>query len=238
MNGPQAPAYGRGPLMANDQHTTDTHFSPIEVKLSRTQTPIPVVETIHLHSIYNPNKEAEGLIQKHEETLTQSNRILVLGLGFGYHVWALESFMGKHHNAWEIVVVEPDPKMVELFNENAPVEFSQNVKVVTNTNIAGFYDNLELVRFMATKPTLLAHPASFNLREVFFKNFMSFQASNRIADVAQKIENSNLRNHLLTLGMGHDDFDHEVSMHLQSGPLNQQDYLLGAFFELTSGVKA
>ena len=71
--------------------------SKIEVKKSKVETPVPVVDGIHLHSIYNPAKEAETFIGKYNENLSKQNSVLVLGLGFGYHVWQLESELRKHH---------------------------------------------------------------------------------------------------------------------------------------------
>ena len=40
------------------------HIENYEIKTSRTEQKIPVVNGVHLHSIYNPFKEAEALIEQ------------------------------------------------------------------------------------------------------------------------------------------------------------------------------
>lgn len=225
--------------MANNQTNDSLPFhAPIDIKMSRVDTPVPVVEGIHLHSIYNPVKEAEGLIQKFETQLQSQNRVLVLGLGFGYHVWCLEALLGRIHENWKIIIIEPDPRLRDEFNRLMPVELSAHTRIVSCNQVAEYYDDMDLVHFMASKPLVMAHPATFNLRETFFKNFMSFQASNNISDVASKVSDQEMRNHILALGERTADFDEELAQRLQGNKLSAHDYLLGAFAELTAGVQA
>lgn len=225
--------------MAKNQSNDSLPFNTqIDVKISRVDTPVPVIEGIHLHSIYNPTKEAEGFVQKYEAQLQTQNRVLVLGLGFGYHVWCLEALLGRMHDDWKIIIIEPDPRLRDEFNRLMPVELSARTRIVSCNNVSQYYDDMDLVHFMASKPLVMAHPATFNLRETFFKNFMSFQASNNIADVASKVSDVALRNHLLALGESTGDFDEELKRRLQGNKLSTQDFLLGAFAEMTAGVQA
>ncbi|MEI8346869.1 MAG: hypothetical protein WCG27_05350, partial [Pseudomonadota bacterium] len=60
--------------------------STFEIKYSKTNHPIPVINGVHLHSVYNPIKEAETFISKQEKILKEKNHILFLGLGFGHHI--------------------------------------------------------------------------------------------------------------------------------------------------------
>tara|TARA_R110000868_G_scaffold97619_7_gene268605 strand:- start:986 stop:1666 length:681 start_codon:yes stop_codon:yes gene_type:complete len=211
--------------------------SPIEVKLSKSNTPVPVVDGIHLHSIYNPSKEAVGLIAKYEEAIAKQNKILVLGLGFGYHVWQLESILGRLHKNFEVIVIEPDIRMYDSFKKHAPVEFSNKTRIVSANTISEFYDDINLVKFMAGKPLVVPHAASFNLREDFFKKFMSFNASNELSDVVSKVHDVNLRNYLLSLGEPSDDFDTAISRKSGHQKLAHQDHFLNLFKELTSGAR-
>ena len=50
---------------------------------------VPVVDQIYLHSVYDPIKEADDYVQTHEEDLKKNPTVLMLGLGFGYHIFQI-----------------------------------------------------------------------------------------------------------------------------------------------------
>ncbi|PIP90996.1 MAG: hypothetical protein COW01_15170 [Bdellovibrionales bacterium CG12_big_fil_rev_8_21_14_0_65_38_15] len=209
--------------------------SKIEVKKSKVETPVPVVDGIHLHSIYNPAKEAETFIGKYNENLSKQNSVLVLGLGFGYHVWQLESELRKHHQTWNIYVIEPNTQMTEEFKKFRPVEFSSNTRVISGENVSDYYDDINLVKFMASKPLVIPHAASFNLSEGFFKNFMSYQASTKLEDVSRKLEDTNLGKYLLSLGEPDEDITNVLRQLNLKKYLNANDHFLSFFNSVTSG---
>ena len=234
------------PMAIDKTICTPLNFlSPIEVKLSKSNTSVPVVDGIHLHSIYNPSKEAVGLIAKYEEALKSQSKILVLGLGFGYQVGvACGASRCDQVNAdgrSRCAVVGRgklvNVRMHEAFKKHAPVEFSNRTRIVSENSISEFYDDIKLVRFMAAKPLLIPHAASFNLREDFFKKFMSFNASNELSDVVSKVHDVNLRNYLLSLGEPTDDFDTAISRGKSQANLAHQDHFINLFKELTSGAR-
>ncbi len=219
---------------------TATHkpdISKIEIKKSKVDTPVPVVEGIHLHSIYNPAKEAESLIGKYRDSLETQNNVLVLGLGFGYHVWQLESELRKHQQSWQLFVIEPNTKMTAEFQKFKPVEFSSNTRVISGDDVADFYDDIALVKFMASKPLVIPHPSSFNLNESFFKEFMSFQASTRLDVVASKVEDNDLRKYLASLGDVNDDISNVLQELTFKQNLNSNDHFLSFFHSLTTGTE-
>ena len=92
--------------VSKDQH--------IKIKLSKSGHKIPIINQIHLHSAYNPIKEAETIFKKNEEQIKSNANLLVLGLGFGYHVIEfarnLRSIYGED---FKIFVLEPG---VEIYN--------------------------------------------------------------------------------------------------------------------------
>ncbi len=218
---------------------TATHkpdISKIEIKKSKVDTPVPVVEGIHLHSIYNPAKEAETLIGKYSEALEGQRNILVLGLGFGYHVWQLESELRKHHDKWNVIVIEPNVRMTEEFLKFKPVEFSTNTRVISGDDVSEYYDDINLVKFMASKPLVIPHAASFNLNNNFYKDFMSFEASTRVDRVASKIEDANLRKYLLSLDEPSEDLTKVLNELSRKQNLNSYDHFLNLFNSLTTGT--
>ena len=83
-----------------------------EVKNSRTDQKVPVVNGVHLHSIYNPFKEAQALVEKYADQLTHKNEVLILGLGFAYHVNEIINYMTRvHGDNFRIVIVEPNAQI-------------------------------------------------------------------------------------------------------------------------------
>ena len=64
----------------------DERNSTISLEVARNGSPVPTINGIYLHSIYDPEKEADAFVETYERQLTQKNHVLILGLGFGYHV--------------------------------------------------------------------------------------------------------------------------------------------------------
>lgn len=61
---------------------------------------------VNLHSSINPWKEAESLVER--VSVKESETIVVLGLGLGYHVLALLPRLESHHR---LIIVEKEPEV-------------------------------------------------------------------------------------------------------------------------------
>lgn len=147
-----------------------------EVKTSRTEQKVPVVNGVHLHSIYNPYKEAETLVDGHLETLKNKNEVLILGLGFAYHVNAvIEKLQQIHGDNFKIIVVEPN---VQVYEDCIAFDLlnKKNVLVYSGYNSKELYSDLDLVHFLLKKPAIIAHPPTFNLYQLYFKGILTFEA--------------------------------------------------------------
>ena len=167
------------------------------VKYSKSEQPIPVINGVHLHSIYNPEREATGFVSSQLENLKTAKNILIFGLGFGYHISHIEEKMKSFHPAgYNIFVIEPNTEIVQKWRELAPTQFSEHVKVVSYNSIKEFYQDRELVEFMSTRPAVVPHPASFQLSMTFFKDFMSYCYPKKIDDSAFFVESETFRNYL------------------------------------------
>jgi hypothetical protein len=151
----------------------------IEVKEARNGLPIPVINGIHLHSIYNPTKEAETFATSHEEHLMRNSNILVLGLGFGYHIHELDLVLKKYHNNRKIIVIEPNEELVKLFNSRFEYDTGR-VLIKTGEDISSYYKNEDVVNFLIQRPYIIKHDTSFNLQLNFYKAFLSYTAPTRI----------------------------------------------------------
>lgn len=208
-------------------------ISSYEVKTSRTNQKVPVVNGVHLHSIYNPFKEAETLISSQIETLKQKNELLILGLGFGYHVnYAIEKMIEFHGNNFRIVVIEPNTQVHkdcvdgELLNK-------KNVLVYSGYTSQELYSDLDLVHFLLRKPGMIAHPASFNLYQYYFKNILTFKAPETIEEIlnfTQVQEVKDYLKHFDTLST----FNQALYNNLpQQNTFTEMDFLAMALVEMT-----
>lgn len=167
------------------------------VKTSKSEQPIPVINGVHLHSIYNPEREASGFVTSQIENLKSSNHILIFGLGFGYHISQIEEKMkALHPKDYTIFVVEPNVDIVKKWHELKPTSFSEKVHVVSHETIKDFYKDYSLVDFMSSRPAVIPHPASFQLNMAFFKDFMSYCYPKTIDESAYFIESESFRNYL------------------------------------------
>ena len=158
-----------------------------EVKTSRTEQKVPVVNGVHLHSIYNPFKEAENLVSAQLENLTNKREVLILGLGFAYHVNAVIEKLEKFHgDNFKIIVIEPNIKVhedcvgLDLLNK-------KNVTIYSGYDSKELYSDIELVHFLLRKPAIIAHPPSFNLYQDYFKSILTFEAPTTISGIMEFI---------------------------------------------------
>ena len=147
----------------------------IELKQSRSGKTVPVVGGIYLHSIYNPEKEAQAFASNYENSIKSKSHILMLGLGFGYHVEEVAKLAAKYHETFKIVVLEPNQKLVQAHNEAGGFDDSR-IEVINASRPTEVFENYEFIMFLSQKPAILRHESSFNLSKAFFKEFLTFKA--------------------------------------------------------------
>jgi hypothetical protein len=210
-------------------------ISSYEVKTSRTEQKVPVVNGVHLHSIYNPFKEAETLIDSHIEILKTKNEVLILGLGFAYHVnYIIEKLTEFHGSNYKIVVIEPAPQVHQDCLEFGLLN-KKNVLVYSGFTSNELYSDIELVNFLLKKPAMIAHPPSFNLYQYYFKTFLTFEAPIQIEEIIKFTEVQEVKKYLQS-------FDKLMSFEdaiYQGLPLKKNftsmDFLAMAMVEMTKG---
>lgn len=169
----------------------------VEIKVSKTDLPVPVINHVHLHSIYNPEREAEGFISANEAVFARSSKVLVFGLGFGYHLTKLEQRLKTlYPDKYQIFVVEPNLDLYEKWKSMRPTMLSPRVKVVCHQSVKEFYKDLELVEFMSEKPAILPHQASFQLNENFYRTFMSYHYPSTIVESLNFVQSEDFREYL------------------------------------------
>ncbi|MBC7714115.1 MAG: hypothetical protein H7177_12300 [Rhizobacter sp.] len=214
-------------------------ISSYEVKTSRTEQKVPVVNGVHLHSIYNPFKEAENLINSSLDSLKGKNEVLILGLGFGYHVnFAIEKLTELYGNNFKIIVIEPNHQVhqdclnLDLLNK-------KNVLVYSGFTAQELYRDLDLIHFLLRKPAMIAHPASFNLYQMYFKTFLTFEAPTQMDDISKLTEVREVKNYLKNFEPKSTFTESFYNQLPQKEEFNTMDFLAMALVEMTkrSGEK-
>lgn len=212
------------------------HLLEVEIKNSKTDLPVPVINSVHLHSIYNPEREAESFITANERLIEKSPQILIFGLGFGYHLSSLDQKLKElYPKGYTVYCIEPNGNLVEKWRSLRPSTLSENISVLNYQEIKEYYQDISLVNFLSNKPTIIPHPASFQLNESFFKSFMSFHYPTTIKESLAFIEDPTLRDYLSIDGI-HETTDEFFSRINKKGFLQGRDFLTLALAEMTSSL--
>lgn len=215
---------------------TKAQTDELQIKTSKTGQEVAVLNGVHLHSIYDPEKEAREFISKHSEILSKKNSALVLGLGLGFHVKEIiNKFEEVHGSHYHISVIEPSEKIYQAALTKCPYLNSTNIRVYCDDSIERLYENVELVEFLIHKPAVIGHPASFNLWKKFFSGFLSYKAPEKITQVMANIENHEIVEYLNDLPVN--DSLQQLLQHIKKDKarLDQKwDFFFLALDKLTS----
>lgn len=162
----------------------------IQIKYSKNKLAVPVVNNTYLHSSFNPIKEAESFIENHLTTLKEKNKILVLGLGFGYHIDQIIHHLNNFHSTYQIVVIEPNKQIVNGVKGFRP-ELLSKITVLSPSSPEELYESEIFVQFLMSKPGMISHPTSLNLNLDFFNRFLSYKADQSLASVINRLSAAN-----------------------------------------------
>lgn len=228
-----------------------TNTEGLQIKSSRSGHPVPSVNGVLLHSIYNPIKESESLLEKHRTQLQQKTSFLILGLGFGYHINAIHQYASKFTKSEDlnICVLEPNQDLIKAFFEYLPdkegsPDFSQNpvprenkYRIFAANNIRQLYSNKDFLDFLTLRPSLIPHPASFNLHQNYFKEFLSYESTNKIQDIAMDVSNTKAKAYLESQGGDTEFTDFITQLKLKNNNLSKEDYLFLALDRCARGIE-
>lgn len=200
----------------------------IEIKESKTGHPVPVINGVHLHSSYNPTKEAEAFVEKYNEQLESCKYALVLGLGFAYHIDRILYQMRKHWGEeFRIVVIDPTAEIEASLKSCRNIDYGPNVSIYSGLDVSLLYSKREIVDFLAMRPTVIAHTASFNLFNGYYKSFMSFQSKVDLFSIAQNVQNPEFKKYLLE-NHNTNYFEFVNKVNSKSSDWNKWDFLVMA----------
>lgn len=167
-----------------------------EIETTKYGLKIPVVNGIHLHSIYNPEKEAKDLIKENLSMLSQKKAVLVFGLGFGYHLKELVAYFKNHWGKdFLIAVIEPLNQTVSEC-ETLGLLPPENVLIFSGMETGELYSNPSFANFLLKKPGILPHPPSLSFYNDYFKELMLQRAGKNLKETLELIENTEVRKYL------------------------------------------
>lgn len=209
-----------------------------ELQTSRNGLPVPVINGIYLHSIYNPVKEAQALIQNFENSLKNKNVVLVLGLGFGYHIEEAFKVLQSNHESFQIIVLESNSELVNDFIAHNQ-DLDERIQIISTESAAQLFESWDFVQFLMAKPCIIKHDASFTLQKKYFTDFLAHQASKKTRtfsnllnvhaqDSLKNTENILAREDANTLG------DIVEGIKARGSMRSKSDYLFMAFNEIVN----
>jgi hypothetical protein len=212
----------------------DPQVCEFEIKYTKDQLPVPVIHGIHLHSIYQPRKEAESFIAQNQGILAEKNIILFLGLGLGYHITAASAALTKLYGeqGYTIGVIEPNPLTLENYYRFCNQD-NQNLRIFCAKDPDELYLRSDFVNFLALGPKIIPHPASFNLYQDYFKKFMAYKASDNLTAIEAVIHDQNLQAYFKKSEAANLA---QFYQQLKTKNLQNLDYFVLAFAALTSSA--
>lgn len=151
--------------------------SPTQLTLteSKSKDLVPVLNGKPLHSLHNPLREAEVFASNHLAQLSNRAYVLVLGLGFGYHLEEMAKILRLRHKEGRIVVIEPCKELVRLWGSYRPNK--AGIEVFCASTAAELYGNRELCKFLLLKPVVIIHGPSFEIAKPFYQEFLQKRAA-------------------------------------------------------------
>lgn len=143
---------------------------------------IPVLNNHSLHSTLDPINEAKLDVQNKIDAIKKANIIIVLGLGFGYHVDEI-----RKANPDAIVwVIEPNINLIQeyLSQDIHPVD----AKIHCEPSIDQLFKTDHFIQLLLNKPTIYCHKNSVEANGDYFKKFLNYQAPKFCTDYLESID--------------------------------------------------
>ena len=202
-----------------------------EIKVAKNGSKIPVVNDVHLHSIYDPQREAKQLVERQSSHWNNKRDVLIFGLGFGYHVRSVIEMLEQKPGSFNIIVIEPNIKVAADCVEMGLVD-TKKVYLCSGYTPQDIYTNRDLIDFLLRKPAMFSHPPSFNLYSEYFKKMLSYQAPKELEFISRQFQSAELRS---LFG----SFDQSLTLNEMAKRLttnhskkSEKDFLIMAYHEM------
>lgn len=138
--------------------------------LNQQGIPIPVIDGVYLHSKFDPIGEAEEFARTCLEKSKPNRPLLIIGLGFGYHIRELLRLVPD----LEIYVIEPEQ---DLISAKQNQDICQKVKVIQGKTPKEICNQMNFIQAIAKDAIVIKHKTSYDLNALLYQNIQSFIAN-------------------------------------------------------------
>lgn len=204
-----------------------TRETKLEVIESKTGNAVPVVNGAYLHSEFDPVKEAKKFATNFIPLIKRNNRLLIMGLGFGYHIDEIIKLMITHHGSnIKIAVIEPNRALTVEFLRHRSLN-KGIVQIFCKDNVEELFSSKELINFIAQDHAIIKHTQSYNLTQKFYDEIINYNAFQDLKRSRVHLKNFNVRREIAK-------FPQELTLkeiHQKNVKANERwmDHLLKAF---------
>ena len=150
----------------------------IKLVESKNKHIVPLINGSPMHSLHDPYREAEVFASNHYGQISKNHNILILGLGYGYHIEEIAKILKLKHKKFKIVALEARSELVKLCSSYR--ELPNELSIYSSSTADELYHEEELCRFLLDKPAVIIHQPSFNADKNFYSNFLNKRAANTI----------------------------------------------------------
>ena len=181
------------PLRLPQEEVVMAKNKSLKMIISKSGIAVPVVNGIYLHSEFDPIQEAKKFAKSLTSQIKCNNRILVFGLGLGYHIDEIVNLMCLYHGTnIKLLVIEPNRELTAEYFKNRPS--NQNiVNIHCKETVEELFTSRELISFMAESPSVIKHTPSYNLNAPFFDKVLTFSSPQDLKRTRTTIKNFSVR---------------------------------------------
>ena len=198
---------------------------------------VPVINDVYLHSIYDPQKESSELLKQYRDILDKSSSILILGLGYGYHVQEILRYFKSNNRKFCISVLEPSKNIIQDCLKYNRFQ-SNDIKIYCYPSLLKLFRSINFVKFILNKPSIIPHPPSFNLYREYFKEYFTYKFDQRLSYNLDLIDSKEMRDYFKDKDKSLSLFNYLNRVHKNKSFKQDIDFILSAFVESASKKKS
>lgn len=145
-----------------------------EVKFTNNGLPVPSVQGVCLHSIFDPIGEGNHFADSHIEELNDYDNFIVLGLGMGYHITSCLNYLNQMNKKFRLFVLEPDQRIIKDFT-NYQSDLNTKITILSEP-VEHLFNDETFLDLLLLKPAVLIHKSSYQQNPDYYQNFLKYRA--------------------------------------------------------------
>ena len=173
-----------------------SHTDAYQIKDSKTGLKIPVLNGTYIHSQYNPEGESDSTFNRYADKIKKNSNILILGLGYGYHIKKIIEYFKSNNKKYHIVAIEPSKEIARDCIALKQIDF-QNINIYSHSLVNELFHIPSLVTFLLKKPLIIPHPTSFNLHRDYFRRYLTYKCTKKVSESEDIMTSEEARNYFI-----------------------------------------